>query len=187
MKIVGSVSSEGGPFLLADAVAVRAWRGAAEGQADYEQLCDRLAQAGPTWGCPLRIGECAAVVWEAEGEGTADVLVAAPDSLLLVRGWFDGDWTAATMKAAAVTPGDGQTLGTVEISRGVLAILWAPEEGASITDADVARGAGEPSELAISGSSLLVPLPSGRYECFADQVHVDQGSALRCFMRPERR
>jgi hypothetical protein len=183
MKVLGSVSSEGGPFLLADALAVRSWRGAAESSTDYTRLCEALDRAGPTWGLTWRLGDCDTVVWEAEGAGTADVLRTSPSSLLLVRGWFDGDWEAATLAAANVQRGKEDLLGEIEIRCGVLAALWTPEDGTCVTEADVARGSGEPTgDVAISGSSLLVRLSSGRYICHADQVEVGQGSALRCFV-----
>lgn len=177
------MSSEGGPFLLADAFAVRSWRGAAEGSTDYTRLCEALDRAGPGWGLTWSLGDCNTVVWEAEGAGTADVLRASPSSMLLVRGWFDGDWEAATREAARVPRGEEDHLGELEIRCGVLAILWTPEDGTCVTDADVARGSGEPTgDVAISGSSLLVRLPAGRYTCHADQIEIGQGSALRCFV-----
>lgn len=184
MQVLGSVSSEGGPLLLADALAVRSWRGAAEGSTDYSRLCEALDRAGPSWGLSWKLGDCDTVVWEAEGAGTADVLRPSPSSILLVRGWFDGDWEAATLDAARVPRGQEDLLGELEILCGVLAILWTPENGTCVTDADVARGSGEATgDVAISGSSLLVRLPPGRYTCHADQVEVGQGSALRCFVR----
>jgi hypothetical protein len=116
MEIIGNVSTEGGPFLLADAMAVRSWRGTADGSDHYDRLCEVLSRVGPGWGAPWLLGDCPAVFWEPEGEGTADVLVTSSSSLVLVRGWFDGDWDAGTLAAARVQRGKEQLLGDMEIS-----------------------------------------------------------------------
>jgi hypothetical protein len=138
---VGSVSSEGGPFLLADA--------------------------------------------RAEGPGAADVFAPSGTSLRLVQGlYFDGDWNVAIRTAAAAPIGETNGIGHVDLPSGVLAVLWSPENGASVSDDDLLRGNGRPGGFAIDGSSLLTKLPPGRYSCFADMVRVTQGSALRCSVVP---
>ncbi|MFL5441305.1 MAG: hypothetical protein ACJ79W_19270, partial [Myxococcales bacterium] len=81
---VGTVSSEGGPFLLADAGAVRVWRGSDTN--DYDELCKALDAAGPMWGLGWRLGPHDATVWEPEGPATVDVFAASETSLILVRG-----------------------------------------------------------------------------------------------------
>jgi hypothetical protein len=51
---VGTASGEGGPFLLADARAVRVWHWGASN--DYEDLCKALDAGGPTRGLPWLLG-----------------------------------------------------------------------------------------------------------------------------------
>jgi hypothetical protein len=185
MRLIGRISSEGGPFLIADAVAARSWRG---GDADhYERLLAALRGAGPSWGMSWPLGECPAVVWDPEGECEADVLMTSPGSLVLVRGWFDGDWDAATQEAARAPRGAQDPLGNVELRSGVLVVLWTPENGGCITDEDIARGSGQPTGgLAIEGTGLLLRLPPGRYACAADFVRIPNGQAIRCFVSPVR-
>jgi hypothetical protein len=181
---VGTASTEGGPFLLADARAVRAWHGGASN--DYEDLCKALDAAGPTWGLAWPLGTHDATVWEPEGPGTADVFVPSKHSLLLVRGLaFEGDWDAAIRLAAGAPPVEACLIGHVDVPSGVLAVLWSPEDGACVTDEDVMHRKSRPTGgLAIDGSSLLVAVPQGQYACFADLVRIPQGKALRCFVVP---
>jgi hypothetical protein len=184
MVHVGTASGEGGPFLLADARAVRAWHGGASN--DYEDLCKALDAAGPTWGLSWLLGANEATVWEPEGPGTVDVFASSEQSLLLVRGLgFEGDWDAATRLAAGAPAVDAGLIGHVDVPSGVLAVLWSPENGACVTDEDLIQGKSRPTGgLAIDGSSLLTRLPQGPYACFADLVRIPQGKALRCFIVP---
>ena len=58
MDQLGTVSSEGGPFLIADARAARTWRGAEEGSRDYDAACGALEQMGRwRWGIPWHLDD----------------------------------------------------------------------------------------------------------------------------------
>ena len=146
---LGTVSSEGGPFLLADARAIRAWHGGDSN--DYDELCKALDAAGPTW--------------DSHGGSAIGTLRLA--------------------NAVAAPVHDVDDIGLIDLPSGVLAVLWSPENGGSVSDDDVLRGHLRPTGgLAIDGSSLLTRLPRGRYSSFADMVRVRQGTALRRFVVP---
>lgn len=169
MQILGTVSSEGGPF---------SWRTRSQsgpgGGHDYARLCaalDHAPPAGMTW----HFGNCAGVVWSPGGPGTAHLVQLDAASLVIVRGWFDGDnegWEAAVLECARIPRANADSLGAVKVPSGVLVVLWAPEDGECVTAADVARGSGGPTgDVAINGSSCLARLPTGEYVC---EVEVGQ-------------
>jgi len=61
------VNTEGGPFLLADARAIKAWSGCDSD--DYERLCCALSAAPPSWGTGWQLDDYDATFWEPEGPG----------------------------------------------------------------------------------------------------------------------
>ena len=110
------------------------------------------------------------------------------DRLLLVRAWLDDeqdleDETSALTELARLSLNAQASIGVLEITCGVLAILWAPESGACIETLDVVGSMRPTGEMAIDGTGLLVGLPNGRYECVSDEVDGPVGSARRCHLR----
>jgi len=188
MKHLGNVSSEGGPFLIADARALRGWRGAADDARDYKDVCRALDAAGPSWGIPWRVDDLAAAIWEAEGEGTADVFGGDDGGLVLVRGWFSAEvregWVAAAREAAS-KPRDSKIVGDIETPSLVVAVLWTPEDGRCIREEDLSGSSNRPSGgLAIDGSSMLVRVAHTRFRWCVDRTKVPEGEAIRCFVEP---
>jgi hypothetical protein len=184
MAHIGRVNGEGGPFLLADARAIRVWGGNESG--DYDALCQALSAAGPTWGIPWSLGPHDATVWEPEGPGTAEVFAPSSDSLVLVRGLaFAGDWDRGIEAAASAPVGEADKVGEIALPSGTLVILWSPENGASVPDADIdqEKSRAVPA-LVLENSCLFTKVQPGRYHCFADMVRIGQGKALRCFVVP---
>jgi hypothetical protein len=184
MVHVGTVTSEGGPFLLADAREVRRWQGNCSNH--YQLLGDALSAAGPTLGLRWSLGEYEATIWQPEGPGTAEVFSVSDDSLLLVLGlFFDGDWAHGIRTAAAAPAGQTDEVGEIDLPSGVLAILWSPESGRCVLDADISGGNTRPTGgLTFDESGLLTRLPRGRYRCLADIVAITQGEAVRCLVKP---
>ena len=186
MDYVGTVSSEGGPFLLADGRAIRVWRGVQT--RDYEKLCDELSAAAPTWGIAVTVDGRDAVAWEPEGGCIAHMYSASPRSLVLVRVYTSELGRADSVRAAGIRApvGAADHIGRIEIDTGVLAALWAPESGACVQDEDLAGTSPRPSgALVIEGSCLLVRLASGRYRCSAESIDVEHGTVLRCRIEPD--
>lgn len=164
---VGFVSSEGGPYLIADAGVARNWRGI-DGP-DYDELCLQLdARAGGVLS-EFRFPALRFLTWE-PGVGVADVLLES-DQVVLVYPSNSRIELPAPMGAAGLE---------VEITSGVLAVLWAPENGDCIKDQDFAIKEARPPSglLAIDGSSLLVPVVSGVYLCSIISSEID-GQGVR--------
>src|SRR5690606_3449181 len=147
---VGFVSSEGGPYLIADAVNARNWRGI-DGS-DYDELCSHLDALTDGVLSEFRLASLRLLTWE-PGIGVADVLL-ADDQVVLVHP------SGARLELSAAI--DSASL-EAEVESGVLAILWAPENGDCIRDQDLKIQEARPPSglLAIDGSSLLVPVVPG--------------------------
>lgn len=161
---VGFVSSEGGPYLIADAATARSWRGI-DGP-DYNELCSRLDERADGVLNEFRLSALRFVTWE-PGVGVADVLL-EKDQVVLVYPSNSRIELPAPMAAGCLEV-------EVEVASGVLAVLWAPESGECITDEDLTiHEARAPSGLlAINESSLLVPVASGVYRCFIIFSEID--------------
>jgi len=185
MDQLGTVSSEGGPFLIADARAARTWRGAEEGSRDYDAACSALEQMGRwRWGIPWHLDGLGAAVWEPGGPGTSWVFRREDGGLVLVRGWFDGDWDAAA-REAATKPRGGELLGNIDAPSHVLVVLWSPENGNCILEGDLSSGNRQPSgDISIDGSSLVIGVAHQRFQWYLDDVRIPAGDALRCFIEP---
>jgi len=186
MDYVGTVSSEGGPFLLADGRAIRVWRGLQT--RDYEKLCDDLSAAAPMWGIAVTVDGRDAVAWEPEGGCIAHMYGTSQHSLVLVRVFTSELGRADAVRDAGIRAPVGATddIGRIDIDSGILTVLWAPESGACVLDKDLAGTNPRPSgTVVIEGSCLLVRLEPGRYRCAADSVDVEDGTVLRCRIDPE--
>lgn len=77
-KLLGTVSSEDGPLLVADANIIRLWRGIDEGGADYKRACET-----PGNGASITLGGGNGLVWDMGGPGTTDVLRKSDSELVL--------------------------------------------------------------------------------------------------------
>lgn len=178
----GEVSTEGGPFLVADARAIRSWRATKEA---YGAVCGVFEANGYQGAVSWPVGGVDAIAWEPEGEGTTDVLVLPGARVVLVRGWFDGDWDAATREAAALPFTATTAVGHVDVPSCLLVVLWSPEDGACVRESDIARRRTRPTgPLAVDGSTLLVPVEHRRFRCAADRVSIPAGEAVRCLLEP---
>lgn len=178
----GTVSSEGGPLLLADAIAVHSWHGASEDSSDYERVCllwDDLNIPGFT----IEIGEHQGIIWELGGAGTADVFCTEDGTIHLVRAWLRESRDMASIHALAELPiHTVDPFASLRIGCGRLAILWAPESGECILPEDVNGTGNKPpsGDLSINGAGLVVSLPNGDYTCLHDRVELNGQKALRC-------
>ncbi len=186
---LGTVSSEGGPLLIADAETAQNWRGFDEDEdeenGDYQLACDALDAVPSSPGVALKIGDANFVVWEMGGSGVADVMRISASEIMIVRTWLDeGNGLPTTMELVAFPASERSHFADLTVHCGVLAILWAPENGSCILPADITEieDCQEPSsDIAINGSSLLVRLSNGNYSFFHDEVELETGeSARRC-------
>ena len=183
MKYLDNVDSEGGPLLIADAEVARKWRGS--GNSDYDRACQVFIDDSSIQGHMVSIRQKQGLVWEIGGAGTADVFLDRSDHLIVVRAWLDdpADEMSTLFTLAALPRTEVISLGSLEITSGVLAILWAPESGECIESLEVVeceRPTGE--EMMSESSGLLVALPNGIYSCLHDEVKGLDGEARRCHL-----
>jgi hypothetical protein len=184
MRHLNTVNSEGGPMLLMDARAARAWRGIEADGSDYERA-GKVFEETPVPGGVLSLGEDQAIVWNMGGSGTAHVFVDTAEHLVILRAWLDNPHDLETLFEMAALPwSEAVPFATLDIPSGVLAVLWAPESGECIEDEDldVVESKRPTGEMAIDSSGLLVSMPSGHYQCLHDEVHAARGNARRCHL-----
>ncbi|MGV9310615.1 hypothetical protein ACWDR0_00275 [Streptomyces sp. NPDC003691] len=138
-----TVASLGGPLLVCAADAFAAWGGAVY-DADYE--LDPACDYARAWAAVhpddddleaafVRFGESGehgGLVWEMDGEGTAEIACAGPaegsgeDGFLIVRSWIrPGRTDAPRRRAAGASPEEEQEAGELELPGGRAVVVWA--------------------------------------------------------------
>ena len=192
MEYIDNVDSEGGPFPVADAEGIRIWRGAEEGSPEYEDTCQLFLTDPEPPGVFISVGTQDVLLWEPHGAGTGDVFVNQQGNIIIIRAWLDEPVEADTDDELAVVSAlvslplnEPIELGTLEISSGVLAILWSPESGECIETSDIdsleiSESARPSGEMSSDSSGLLVRMAAGSYTCFHDEVELGESSARRC-------
>lgn len=184
MKYLHEVSAEGGPLLIADAAVARGWRGIEGGDAsDYRIACE-MFDRDTVQGCALTIGSGQGMVWDMEGAGVADVFALDSTHVVVVRAWLDDSVNAddfETVSRLAELPlRNALDFGSIKITSGALAILWATENGSCIGLLDIPANWRPTGEMSSESSGLLVSMPQGLYSCLHDYVQVDGSEARRC-------
>lgn len=189
MRYIDNVNSEGGPFLIADATVMRDWHGSDGDGSDYERGCRVLRSDPEPPGALIPIGTGEALVWNPYGAGTGDIFMDEQGSLTIIRAWLDEpegadtDDELRTVTILASLPlTEATSLGSLEITSGVLAILWAPESGECIGSLDVDESERPTGEMATASSGLLVRIATGSYTCLHDESELEKVSARRCHL-----
>lgn len=189
MKYIGNVDSEGGPFLVVDATLARHWRGSDGDGSDYERACDTLRADSEPPGALIPIGVGQAIVWEPYGAGTGDVFMDDQGNVTIIRAWLDEPDGANTddelraVTALVVLPlNEPINLGSLEITSGVLAILWSPESGECIKSLNIEESERPIGEMSSDSSGLLVRVAKGNYACLHDEFELADVSARRCHL-----
>jgi len=152
---------------------------AARPDTDYARACEALTEEVAF----LTIGDAPALVWELEGSGTASI-GRENDGLLLIRTWLGAEGEeneqaaerAARDHATKASEEDEEAAGTIRLSSGYVAVVWAPVAAADVAGAgdnadEIMRAlrstAGKPpAELSANGMhgvGSLVRLPPGEY------------------------
>jgi hypothetical protein len=182
MKFLGTVSSEGGPILLADASVAQAWNGVHGDGSDYERVCVLLDQTPD--GARILIGSGEGLLWDAGGPGTVDIVRKSSSELVLFRSWSDIPLEA--MQAAAIdgsrlpVASDATRLGRLRVDS-ALAILWSVESGRGV-DSSGREEVSIPRKLSVGGSGLVVTLNPGVYAITCDGLVLPEGWARRCII-----
>ncbi|MEO5928910.1 MAG: hypothetical protein ABIR47_03160 [Candidatus Kapaibacterium sp.] len=184
---LGDVDSEGGPFLIADAAVARKWGGLEEKWADYNRAWDVLKNNPDVLAGEIMIGDARAVVWDARGPGTASLFRKNADHLILGRFWINeqDDFVPAARDCLAVGIERAVVFGTIEVTSGVLAILWTPESGSCIESFIVPPDGRPAGEMGIESSSLLVEISPGTYRCLYDDFDREEWIFRRCHLLRE--
>jgi len=176
LTLVGDVSTEGGPLLLADWSAVGGWTGT-DGD-DYDRLCRRFDDGEPD---AIQVDEpgVRALAWDVP-TGTTEVWRVGPNSIALCRVWLEQ--TAQDGRELAGLPFSQTTrLGSLSVVSGWLAVFWATATGDDVVSKSPTDG--QELDLVVGGDGLIVSLEPGDYECVADEVAASSGSARRCLVR----
>jgi len=194
VEYINNVDSEGGPFLIADATVMIEWHGSDGDGSDYQHACDVLMTAPQLPAVLLPVGSGQALVWETEGAGTGNVFIKRRGELVIVRAWLDesdgddaDDELESIMALAELPLNEPITLGSLNITSGVLAILWSPENGECIESLDISSLGDDKSErpsgdMTTDASGLLVAIEIGNYTCLHDEIELGNASARRCHL-----
>jgi hypothetical protein len=174
--LVGVVSTEGGPLLIADRELAAGWTGAFG--TDYQRACDLFDADPDVPGGPVALNGGWGMVWDMP-TGTAEVWRRGAAQLTISRPWVDPD-DVTSGQLADEPPRRAARFGQLEIRSGWLLIVWAAEEGreASFT----APGDGVALDLSIGHAGLIVAVPVGQYALAHDEVEIASGSSRRCFI-----
>ena len=176
---IGVVNAEGGPLLLADFRFAQSWHGAEGDSSDYQRACDALDSEPRLEGIEIPISEGRGVLWEMEGAGTADIFRMSENHIAIVRVWPEDPLDTRAAETLALQPtANLLELGTLVVATGVLAILWAAENGECLrlSDAVALRPSGE---TAIQDSVLILRVQKALFRCQHDKVETPSGIARR--------
>lgn len=181
LQLLGCVSTEGGPLLIADLSAASKWSGLDGEPSDYDRLLGQLQGAGDPPGLQIDLAGIPVVVWQMP-TGTAEIWRRDDNSLLISRPWLEaGSHRAAAL--AGLPARNPVLIGSLHIETGWVVVVWATEAGEEF--ADLRPGEGRVLNLSVDGAGLVVGLSPGAYECFQDEVVEQSESTQRCFVVPK--
>jgi hypothetical protein len=176
MNHLFSLNAEGGPLLCMDAGAAARWNGAEDGSRDYTDLC-LVIDTQPEFSAKIMpISGVSSVVWEMQGAGIADAFVYTDGRIKIVRAWLSDGSNEEVMALADCAPVSRVQLGVIDVSSGVLALLWAPESGRKFPqhiDGPFRRICG----TAIAGSAFAVNARKCSYSCWDERVNSGESKA----------
>lgn len=184
MDYLGLINAEGGPIIVGDALVLSQWTGV-EGT-DYDRAC-ALFDADPKLeGAEIKVGMGDAIVWEMEGGGTAFVFRATQFHHIVVRLWPTDPLDKEAPHVIADQPFKPTTrLGALPIESGILAILWAAEDGTTI-ELPTSIEAGHPTgEMALEDAGLVIRVTPKAFVCFHDRVETPVGIGRRLHLVAE--
>lgn len=176
---VGFVSSEGAPLLIGETSSIQGWQGI-DGP-DYAAACELFDRDPAANGKMIEVGARPSLVWDMGGAGTADVFRVEPNTLLIVRGWFDQhQGENALWELATAAANRSMKVGQITVASGAVAILSATENG-SCVDPSVPPRDGRPAgAMSTEESGLVAIVWNGTYSCFHEDVKARTGTARRC-------
>jgi hypothetical protein len=178
---LGSVSTEGGPLLVADLSVALTWRGTDGDGRDYQRACDLLERDPFARGTFIEVAGREALLWDMP-TGTADVWRRGDGALVLNRTWVDNRDSELNFPLR-LPPVNLRLLGQLVVRTGWLAVLWAAESGRDIER--ISPRDGLALNLSVGNAGLLAVLPNGVYNCLHDEIEDGIAKAMRCWMVTE--
>lgn len=161
-----------------DASVSHSWKGIEGDGCDYKEAC-KLFDVNPSIeGGPISIDGETGMLWEMKGPGTADAFM--NDHLVIVRTWpTNPSDTTASLYFANEPILNPFELGRLTIRTGVIAILWATENGQCVQSLNIPLNGRPTGPMAIGTSGLIAGIEKGNYRCLHDQVEARVGMARR--------
>ena len=123
------INSEGGPILIGDYQRMLRWRGIAEDGSDYDMACHVTDLSN------IGVIDDTAIAWDFGGPGSAYILSEA-GSLTLLRYWADHNIEESEYRQLEAQIRFEQTGVRLNIPSGTVLLLWATEDGRTITEID---------------------------------------------------
>ncbi|EDY17729.1 hypothetical protein CfE428DRAFT_4768 [Chthoniobacter flavus Ellin428] len=155
MATLPYVSSEGGPLLVADADALRAWSGAFDDGEDYTRACSALGSGG------LASLDGRALVWDIQGGGTAYLTRSDEQSFQLVRFWANAELDDAAIQDCIRLIKPAGEASTVQITAPLAIVVWACEDTRTMA---IKSCPGVPEgDWSMGGTVYCFPVKAGTY------------------------
>ena len=173
-------------MLLVDALLAPSWSGS-DGE-DYDRACTLLMN-GKIPGASILVGTGSGILWDIQGPGTVDVYSNEQGHFVLVRVWLDDaeDEQEMLSKLARLPMQQHNEVGLLNITSGVLAIIWAAEAGQCVHYMPSEHSFHVMEEETATGESvLLVTIPKGTYSCLVDEISIDDNKSIRLHLIPSK-
>ena len=132
------VSSEGGPIIVGDFEASRAWR---RTYFSYDSARRLVRPANPR---PIALGGVISLVWDFGGPGTGYIILASDTHVSIVRIWPNETLTEAESESTVVSLAterfDTEIITQLTVFSGYLLDLWAAEDASEFSPPRGAQG-----------------------------------------------
>jgi hypothetical protein len=172
------ISSEGGPLLLADEVALREWKGSFHEGTDYERAC-RVVTNGHIGA----LDDGRILVWDIDGAGTAFLTSYDEFSLQLVRFWADEDPSEdQIVEMASLTTPTGER-SNVCFTTSPAIVVWACEEITQMTLPPDALPGVPDGDWSMGGTVYSLPIAPGLYSAEVGRYESDGLAVLSLVCR----
>jgi hypothetical protein len=168
MSALPYISSEGGPLLVADALALRDWVGCFHGSADYDRACHVVSdvQVGS-------LDDDRILVWDIEGAGTAFLTGYDACSFRLVRFWTDDDPSdERIMEMTSMATPTGERA-SVRLTASPAIVVWACEETRRMTLLPDAVAGIPDGDWSMGGTVYSFPVTPGSYSAEVGRYESD--------------
>ena len=175
IKHLGTVSTEGGPLLLADLEDLRLWGGTDTN--DYSRANEVLDRQAVPPGAVLSLGANTALLWDMP-TGTADVFRRSVCEIVIVRAWTSDEDKVTYV--ASLPSEKAVVIGKLNVRSGFIGIVWATENGSDIVKGSPADG--QAIGFAVEQSGMIAAMPAGLYTLYHDEPDLSLARGRRCWL-----